>query len=119
MNSNGSEEKKLQESTHQSANHEEKALNLDKQINAAESRVFQLIEQLSSNYRDVEKLGPKVAKQQDVGKHKQASATTTASYSDILKKEILRLGGIQICELFKKQIYTTTSIIFCSCHLLL
>jgi len=105
MNSNGSEEKKLQESTHQSANYEEKALNLDKQINAAESRVFELIEQLSSNYRDVEKLGPKVAKQQDVEKHKQASpTTTTASYSDILKKEILRLGGIQICELLKKKI---------------
>jgi hypothetical protein len=102
MNSNRTEEKKIRESTHQSANHEEKALNLDKQINAAESRVLELIEQLSSNYRDVEKLGPKVAKQQDVEKHKQASATTTASYSDKLKKEILRLGGIQICELFKK-----------------
>jgi hypothetical protein len=107
MNSTGSEEKKLQESTHQSANHEVKALNLDKQINAAESRVFELIEQLSSNYRDIEKLGPKVAKQQVVEKHKKASATTTASYSDILKKEILRLGGIQICEVFKKYYRTT------------
>lgn len=105
MNSNGSEEQKLQESTHQSANYEEKALNLDMQINAAELRVFELIEQLSSNYTDVEKLGPKVVKQQDVEKHKQASATTTtASYSDNLKKEILRLGGIQICELLKNKI---------------